>query len=92
MLGIRKGREPREPNLRMHGLRVQRSCSAASDLLHSQQIERDKLEMAKDINEKQQISVKHYSVLSNPAIAIDLHSGTIQLMIMVWVGMFSSAP
>ncbi|XP_062976369.1 ATP-dependent DNA helicase PIF6-like [Elgaria multicarinata webbii] len=37
-------------------------------------------EWLKDVNEKQQISVKHDSVLSNHAITIALHSGTTQLL------------
>ncbi|VDK65153.1 unnamed protein product [Onchocerca ochengi] len=56
-------------------LRARRSCSAASDLLRSEENERDRLRVAGRLNEKQ-ISVRNDSVFSNYATTIALHCGT----------------
>ena len=63
-------------------LRAWRSRFAASDLFRSQQNER-KAEWLKDVSEKQQISIKQYSVLINHAIRIASHYGTAKLLIIV---------
>ncbi|VDK73617.1 unnamed protein product, partial [Onchocerca ochengi] len=48
-------------------LRAHRSCSAASDLLHSQQNERDRLKVAERHQRETENQTKHDSVFSNHA-------------------------